>query len=79
MKKNTMMRLAAILLVSVLLTTSVIGGTFAKYTTSDNATDNARVAKWGIKVELGAQKNDMFKTEYAKHDTTTSFATTYKM
>ena len=31
MKKNKMMRLAAILLVCVLMTTSVISGTFAKY------------------------------------------------
>lgn len=48
MKKNRMMRLASILLVCVLLTTSVISGTFAKYTTSDSGTDTARVAKWGF-------------------------------
>ena len=64
MKKNTMMRLAAVLLVGVLLTTSVIGGTFAKYTTSDDATDTARVAKWGVTINLGAKKNDMFDIEY---------------
>lgn len=48
MKKNRMMRLASLLLVCVLLTTSVISGTFAKYTTSVNASDTARVARWGI-------------------------------
>lgn len=48
MKKNKMMRLASILLVCVLLTTSVISGTFAKYVTSDSASDTARVAKWGV-------------------------------
>ena len=48
MKKNRMMRLASVLLVCVLLTTSVISGTFAKYVTSAEATDSARVAKWGI-------------------------------
>ena len=48
MKKNKMMRLAAILLVCVLMTTSVISGTFAKYTTSDSAFDSARVATWGF-------------------------------
>ena len=47
MKKNKMMRLASILLVCVLLTTSVISGTFAKYTSSATGSDTARVAKWG--------------------------------
>lgn len=58
MKKNKMMRLAAILLVGVLFTTSVIGGTFAKYTTADTATDNARVAKWGITVNVFGNTDD---------------------
>ena len=48
MKKNRMMRLASILLVCVLLTTSVISGTFAKYTTTQSVQDTARVAKWDI-------------------------------
>ena len=48
MKKNRIMRLASILLVCVLLTTSVISGTFAKYTTSQDASDSARVAHWGF-------------------------------
>ena len=50
MKKNKMMRLASILLVCVLLTTSVISGTFAKYTSSATATDTATVAKWSFTV-----------------------------
>ena len=48
MKKNRMMRLASVLLVLCLLTTSVISGTFAKYTTSIESEDSARVAKWGF-------------------------------
>ena len=52
MKKNRMMRLASILLVCVLLTTSVISGTFAKYTTQDSASDMARVAKWGVELQV---------------------------
>ena len=52
MKKNRMMRLASILLVCVLLTTSVISGTFAKYTTQDSASDSARVAKWGVELQV---------------------------
>lgn len=51
MKKNTMMRIASLLLVCVLLTTSVIGGTFAKYVTTNEAYDTARVAKWGVTIE----------------------------
>lgn len=51
MKKNTMMRLAAVMLMCVLLTTSVVGGTFAKYVTSETGTDSARVAKWGVTIQ----------------------------
>ena len=67
MKKNTMMRLAAVLLVVALLTTSVICGTFAKYTSADTATDSARVAKWDIQLNgenIAEEKFtfDLFKT-----------------
>ena len=48
MKKNNMMRKAAGLTIVTLLTTSVIAGVFAKYTTQGAASDNARVAKWGV-------------------------------
>lgn len=48
MKKNKMMRIASVLLVAVLLSTSVISGTFAKYTSTATGTDSARVAKWDI-------------------------------
>ncbi|MBQ7290310.1 MAG: hypothetical protein IJW76_01130 [Clostridia bacterium] len=51
MKKNKMMRVASALLVAVLMTTSVISGTFAKYVTTDSASDEARVAKWGVVVD----------------------------
>ncbi len=51
MRKNKTMRFASMLLVLTLLSTSVISGTFAKYVTSDSATDTARVAKWGVTVE----------------------------
>lgn len=52
MKKNRMMRIASCLLVLVLLTTCVISGTFAKYTTSANTQDSATVAKWGITLSV---------------------------
>jgi hypothetical protein len=51
MKKNKTMRAAGGLLVATLLSTSVVSGTFAKYVTSDKATDTARVAKFGVEVK----------------------------
>lgn len=50
MRKNKMMRTASGLLVATLLTTCVISGTFAKYTSSASGSDSARVAKWSFKV-----------------------------
>ena len=67
MKKNKMMRIASVLLVAVLLSTSVISGTFAKYTSTATGTDSAKVAKWDFKVN-GSTVNsntftfDLFKT-----------------
>lgn len=74
MKKNTMMRLAAVMLMCVLLTTSVVGGTFAKYVTSAESTDSARVAKWGVDVEVEA--DTAFATAYGKDDSATTIAQT---
>lgn len=54
MKKNIMLRLSAVLLVAVLLTTCVISGTWAKYTSTGTATDSARVAKWGVEISAKA-------------------------
>ena len=45
-----MLKIAAILMVAVLLTTCAISSTFAKYTTSGSSADEARVAKWGVNV-----------------------------
>ncbi|NCC00816.1 MAG: hypothetical protein EOM34_09070 [Clostridia bacterium] len=67
MKKNKMMRAASALMVATLLTTSVISGTFAKYVTSGNASDEARVAKWGVTVT--ATSSTMFSDTYKKTDT----------
>ena len=52
MKKNVMMRVASALLVAVLLTTCSISGTFAKYVTEDAGADQARVAKWGVELQV---------------------------
>lgn len=50
MKKNSTMRVAALLLALTLMTSCFVGGTFAKYTTAGTGTDSARVAKWGVTV-----------------------------
>ena len=76
MKKNKMMRLASSLLVAVLLTTSVISGTFAKYTTSGNATDSARVAKWGVEVTVQGQNAFMPSYTNSNSDITVKTSTT---
>lgn len=49
MKKNKMMRMASALLVATLLSTSVIAGTFAKYTSTASGSSTATVAKWSFK------------------------------
>ena len=72
MKKNKMMRVASALLVAVLMTTSVISGTFAKYVTTDSATDSARVAKWGVTVLASGTLFGQEYNEYATDDTTYS-------
>ena len=51
MKKNVMMRVASAMLVLTLLTTCIISGTFAKYTTKGEFQDSARVAKWGVTIK----------------------------
>lgn len=61
MKKNKMMRIASVLLIAALLSTSVISGTFAKYVTAASAGDTARVAKWGVTVTAAGS---LFDTTY---------------
>ena len=56
-------RIFAGLLVLTLLSTCIISGTFAKYTTSAEGSDNARVAKWGIQAPA-ALDVDMFDGAY---------------
>ena len=71
MKKNKMMRIASVLLVAVILTTCAISGTYAKYVTSGNGSDSARVAKFGVTVTGTA---DTFKETYAKDDNSFTLA-----
>ncbi|MBP3322919.1 MAG: hypothetical protein J6M16_01850 [Clostridia bacterium] len=53
------------MLMLCLITTCAISGTFAKYTTSANATDTARVAKWGIVLTVSdTNGSTLFAEEY---------------
>lgn len=63
MRKNKMMRFASGLLVAVLLTTSIISGTFAKYTTTTSGNDSARVAYWGFN-QAASTTIDLFDANY---------------
>lgn len=54
-----MMMTVSILLSLVLITSSVISGTLAKYATSENQSTSARVAKFGV--ELGVSLDEEFE------------------
>lgn len=79
MKKNRAMRVAAMLLVLVMMTSCFVGGTFAKYTSDADVKATASVAKWSIDVEgteiANATKQtvnvDLFTTLYEADGTTT--------
>ena len=65
MKKNMFMRLAMALVLLVLVTTSAVGGTYAKYVTETTNEDSARVANWGFETtnsEIAIE--NLFKSAY---------------
>ena len=62
-KKNWTLRAAVLMLALVLITSCFVGGTFAKYVTSGEAADNARVAKWGVSITAHGT-GDVFAKEY---------------
>lgn len=69
MKKTT--RVLVALLALTLVTSCFVGGTFAKYVTSDSGSDSARVAKFGVTVTADAT---MFGDAYK--DTVETWAAT---
>lgn len=73
MRKNKMMRFASGLLAATLLTTSAMSGTYAKYVTVNSGTDKARVAKFGVNIEIADDMN-LFQNTYAKDDKTNTNA-----
>ena len=66
MKKTKFMRAALLLLVLTLITSCFVGGTFAKYTTSAEGKDTARVAKFGVQITA---EGTTFANEYDTDDT----------
>ena len=50
-RSSMMVRLVAVLAVTMMFTMCLVGGTFAKYTSSGTGTDTATVAKWSFKVD----------------------------
>lgn len=66
-KNNWTMRAAVLMFALVLITSSFVGGTFAKYVTSGEATGSARVAKFGVDVTA---TGNMFAAKYTKNDGT---------
>lgn len=72
MKINTR-KLMVLLAVLCLITSSFVGSTLAKYTTSATANDSARVAEFGVVVTADSTA---FNAEYAKNVDTHEIATT---
>ena len=70
-RKNWTMRAAVLMLALVLITSCFVGGTFAKYVTSESGSDTARVAKFGVNINA---TTGMFSKEYAKDDTSFTLA-----
>ena len=52
MKKNRFLKVACAMVILCLITTCAVSTTFAKYTTGGSASDEARVAKWGVKLSM---------------------------
>lgn len=67
MKKNNVMRVFSLLLALTLISVCAISGTFAKYVTKAEGKDNARVAKWGVLLNV---EGSAFASKYATSDDT---------
>ena len=72
MKKNIAMRVAAFLFILTMISTCAFATTFAKYTTKGEATDSARVAKFGVEVSgKAASDNTLFTKTYKNGENVT--------
>ena len=68
MKKNWTMKVAALMLALTMITACFVGSTFAKYVSKAQGEATARVAQWGIVMEIEGG-DEVFKTEYDLDDT----------
>ena len=64
MKKNRFLKVASAMIILCLITTCAVSTTFAKYITEGKASDQARVAKWGVELTMDA--DPAFANEYSK-------------
>lgn len=65
MKKNNVMRVFSLLLALTLISVCAISGTFAKYVTKVEGQDHARVAKWGVLLNI---EGNAFSDKYEATD-----------
>ena len=79
MKKNIAMRVAAFLFILTMISTCAFATTFAKYTTSKEATDTARVAKWGVVISLETPTYDEYEFNTTTQDGQISSEGTVKL
>jgi len=65
-RSNKITRFTALALLFTLMSTCLLGGTLAKYTTAVSGSDTARVAKWNFSSTnlSGANSIGLFKTSY---------------
>lgn len=66
MKRNKLFLLGLFVVFAAVLSLSLVSSTFARYTTTNNGSDTARVAKWGVEITVG--NFDAFDAAYAKDD-----------
>lgn len=57
MKKNKLFLLGLFVVFAAVLSLSLVSNTFAKYVSSDSGSDTARVAKWGVTVDVIGAEN----------------------
>lgn len=69
-KKHWTLRAAGLLFALVLITSCFVGGTFAKYVTTGNGHESARVAKFGVTMSVA--NDTAFKKTYATDNSSVS-------
>ena len=66
MMKNKKMGIVAVLVMLVAVTLNAVGGTYAKYISSVDATDEARVAHWYLNGDSVTDSFELFSSSYSK-------------